>query len=53
MTYAIITTCFVRAENFNYSLYFMFSAVCLRKRVIRGGGGGGSWVCSLLIIEAK
>ena len=34
MTYGIITTSFVRVENFNSGFYFMFSAVYMRKRVI-------------------
>ena len=34
MTYAIITTCFVRVKYFDDFFDFEFSAVYLRKRVI-------------------
>ena len=36
MTYAIITTCFVRVENFNCRFYFMFSAVFPNKHLKAG-----------------
>ena len=34
MTYVIITTCFVRVENFNSKLYFMFSAVMVAVQIL-------------------
>ena len=52
MANAIITTCFVRIENFYYSLYFMFSAVYFREReLLVSFEKGGNWVCSSLNIK--
>ena len=54
MAYAIITTCFVRIENFDYSFCFMFSAVYFRERERElwvSFEKGGNWVCSSFTVE--
>ena len=54
MAYVIITTCFVRIENFDYGFYFMFSAVYFRKReLLVSFEKGGNWVCSSFTVEIE
>ena len=53
MAYAIITTCFVRIENFDYSFYFMFSAVYFRRELSVSFEKGGNYVCPLFSVEIE
>ena len=51
MAYAIITTCSVRIENFNYSFYFMLSSVQFERALSVSFEKEGSWVCSSFAVE--
>ena len=54
MAYAIITTCFVRIKNFNYSFYFIFSAGYFRERELSVSfAKGGNGVCSSFTVEIE
>ena len=54
MAYAIITTCFVRIENFNYCFYFIFSTVYVREReLLVSFEKGGNGVCSSFTVEIE
>ena len=53
MANAIITTCFVKIENFYYSLYFMFSAFISERELSVSFEKGGNWVCSSFTVEIE